>query len=555
MVIMVATVFIEKTNSRGKYTCYLLRETYREDGKVKHRTIANLSGCNEQEIEAMRLALKHKKDLSQLISVTQAVSLRQGLSVGAVWLIFDMAKQLGITEALGNSRQGKLALWQVIARVIDQGSRLSAVRLAGSHGACDILGLEAFDEDDLYENLDWLDENQSKIEDSLFKSSYSQRQPGLYLYDVTSSYLEGQCNELAAFGYNRDGKKGKRQIVIGLLCNETGKPLSIEVFVGNTQDTATVASQIQKVAQRFGGGDITFVGDRGMIKNQQLEDLTEHGFHYITAITKPQIESLINHGVIQMTLFDEQLAEIRIDNGIRYILRRNPERAIEIRQSRDGKLASLGQMVRKQNEYLTEHPRASEAVALRKVADRCEKLKVSKWVVALSSDRKISLTTDQEALAEIEKLDGCYVLKTDLKKKAASKETIHSRYKDLAQVEWAFRTSKTVQLEMRPVNVRLASRTRGHVFVVMLAYQIVQELANRWNEVDLTVAEGINELTTLCATEVLVNDEPRCNKIPQPRPSIEQLLKAASVRLPDVLPCKGTRVATRKKLPENRATR
>ena len=554
MVIMVATVFIEKTNSRGKYTCYLLRETYREDGKVKHRTIANLSGCNEQEIEAMRLALKHKKDLSQLISVTQAVSLRQGLSVGAVWLIFDMAKQLGITEALGNSRQGKLALWQVIARVIDQGSRLSAVRLAGSHGACDILGLEAFDEDDLYENLDWLDENQSKIEDSLFKSSYSQNQPGLYLYDVTSSYLEGQCNELAAFGYNRDGKKGKRQIVIGLLCNETGKPLSIEVFVGNTQDTATVASQIQKVAQRFGGGDITFVGDRGMIKNQQVEDLTEHGFHYITAITKPQIESLINHGVIQMTLFDEQLAEIRIDNGIRYILRRNPERAIEIRQSRDGKLASLGQMVKKQNEYLTEHPRASEAVALGKVTDRCEKLKVSKWVVALSSDRKISLTTDQEALAEIEKLDGCYVLKTDLKKKAASKETIHSRYKDLAQVEWAFRTSKTVQLEMRPVNVRLASRTRGHVFVVMLAYQIVQELANRWNEVDLTVAEGINELTTLCATEVLVNDEPRCNKIPQPRPSIEQLLKAASVRLPDVLPCKGTRVATRKKLPENRAT-
>jgi len=552
---MVATVFIEKTNSRGKYTCYLLRETYREDGKVKHRTIANLSGCNEEEIEAMRLALKHKKDLSQLISVTQAVSLRQGLSVGAVWLIFDMAKQLGITEALGNSRQGKLALWQVIARVIDQGSRLSAVRLAGSHGACDILGLEAFDEDDLYENLDWLDENQSKIEDSLFKSSYSQRQPGLYLYDVTSSYLEGQCNELAAFGYNRDGKKGKRQIVIGLLCNETGKPLSIEVFVGNTQDTATVASQIQKVAQRFGGGDITFVGDRGMIKNQQVEDLTEHGFHYITAITKPQIESLINHGVIQMTLFDEQLAEIRIDNGIRYILRRNPERAIEIRQSRDGKLASLGQMVKKQNEYLTEHPRASEAVALGKVTDRCEKLKVSKWVVALSSDRKISLTTDQEALAEIEKLDGCYVLKTDLKKKAASKETIHSRYKDLAQVEWAFRTSKTVQLEMRPVNVRLASRTRGHVFVVMLAYQIVQELANRWNEVDLTVAEGINELTTLCATEVLVNDEPRCNKIPQPRPSIEQLLKAASVRLPDVLPCKGTRVATRKKLPENRATR
>jgi len=547
-------VYIEKTNSRGKYTCYLLRETFREDGKVKHRTIANLSGCSEEEIEAMRLALKHKKDLSQLVSVTEAVSLRQGLSVGAVWLIFDLARQLGITEALGSSRQGKLALWQVIARVIDQGSRLSAVRLAGSHAACDILGLGPFNEDDLYENLDWLDENQSKIEDRLFKSSYPKKKPGLYLYDVTSSYLEGQYNELSAFGYNRDGKKGKRQIVIGLLCDETGKPLSIEVFVGNTQDTATVASQIQKVAQRFGGGEITFVGDRGMIKNQQVEDLTEYGFHYITAITKPQIESLINQGVIQMTLFDQRLAEIKTDAGIRYILRRNPERAIEIRQSRDSKLASLRQMVKKQNEYLAEHPRAGEAVALRKINDRCEKLKVSKWVMAVSSERNISLTTDQEALAEIEKLDGCYVLKTDLKKKTADKETIHSRYKDLAQVEWAFRTSKTVQLEMRPIHVRLARRTRGHVFVVMLAYRVVQELAQRWNEINLTVAEGIHELTTLCTTEMLLNGKPRCHKIPQPRPLVKQLLKKALVRLPDILPCKGTRVATRKKLPENRAT-
>ena len=557
MVIMVATVFIEKTNSRGKYTCYLLRETYREQGKVKHRTMANLSGCREEEIAAMRLALKHKEDLAQLVCVTQAVSLRQGLAVGAVWLIFDMARQLGIIEALGHSRQGKLALWQVIARIIDQGSRLSAVRLAGSHGACDILGLVPFNEDDLYENLDWLDANQSKIEDSLFKSLYPDKKPGLYLYDVTSSYLEGQCNELAAFGYNRDGKKGKRQIVIGLLCDETGKPLSIEVFTGNTNDTATVASQIQKVAQRFGGGEITFVGDprgRGMIKNQQVEELTQYGFHYITAISKPQIETLIKQGAMEMALFDQPLAEITTDDGIRYILRRNPQRAIEIRRARDSKLDSLRQMMAKQNEYLATHSRASEHVALRKINDRCAKLKVAKWVAAQSSDRNISLATDREALAEIEKLDGCYVLKTDLKKKAADKETIHSRYKDLAQVEWAFRTSKTVHLEMRPVNVRLAGRTRGHVLVVMLAYRMVQELAERWREINLTVAEGIHELTTLCATEVLVNGQPRCNKIPQPRSSIKELLEAASVRLPEVLPCQAARVATRKKLPENRAT-
>jgi len=553
--IIVATMYIEKTNSHGKYTCYLLRETYREDGKVKHRTIANLSHCSEEEIQAMRLALKHKDDLTELVSITDAIGLRQGLSVGAVWLIFDLAKQLGIAEALGSSRQGKLALWQVIARVIDQGSRLSAVRLAGSHAACDILRLAAFDEDDLYDNLDWLDENQSRIEGRLFRSLYPEKKPGLYLYDVTSSYLEGAYNELAAFGYCRDGKKGKRQIVIGLLCDEMGRPLSIEAFAGNTHDPATMASQIRKVAQRFGGGEVTFVGDRGMIKHQQVEDLAAYGFHYITAITKPQIESLLDQNIIQMTLFDQELAEIEVDDGLRYILRRNPQRAIEIRQSRESKLACLRQMVRKQNDYLAEHPRARVAVALKKVNARCEKLKVSKWVNAVACDRKISLSTDQEALGDIEKLDGCYVLKTDLNTRAADKETIHSRYKDLAQVEWAFRTSKTVQLEMRPVNVRLARRTRGHVFVVMLAYRIVQELANRWNEINLTVEEGIHELTTLCATEVRVNGRPRCNKIPQPRSSVKQLLKAASVHLPEVLPCKGICVATRKKLPENRIRR
>jgi len=549
-------MFIEKTNSRGQYTCYLLRENYREGGKIKHRTIANLSACSTEEIQAMRLALKHKKDLAALLATCPEVTLRQGLSVGAVWLVYAMAKQLGIAEALGSSTEGKLALWQVIARVLDQGSRLSAVRLAGSHAACDILGLDAaFDEDDLYANLDWLDDHQAGIEERLFKTAWPERRPGLYLYDVTSSYLEGVCNELGAFGYNRDGKKGKRQIVIGLLCDETGKPLSIEVFTGNTNDTATVASQIQKVAQRFGGGEITLVGDRGMIKGQQIAALSEQGFHYITAITKPQIEALLDKGRIQMELFDQELAEIQADDGVRYILRRNPQRADEMQQHRRDKMASLQKLMEKQNEYLAQHPRAHSAVALKKVKDRGEKLKVSPWLRAEASDRTISFVIDQAALAEIEKLDGCYVLKTDLPKNVADKQTIHARYKDLAQVEWAFRTSKTVELEMRPIHVRLASRTRGHALVVMLAYKIVQELALRWQSLNLTVQEGIDELASVCAMEITLAGKKQAHHIPQPRPSIQRLLEAAAVRLPAVLPCKGINVATRKKLQENRLTR
>ena len=548
-------MYVDSTTSQGKYTRHLLRESFREDGKVKHRTIANLSQCSQEEIEAIRLALKHKKNLAALVSIPEVVSCKQGLSVGAVWLVYDLARQLGISQALGTSREGKLALWQVIGRVIDQGSRLSAVRLASSHAACDILGLEAFDEDDLYANLDWLDERQAGIEGRLFKTLHADSKPELYLYDVTSSYLEGCGNELGAFGYNRDGKKGKQQIVIGLLCNERGRPLSIEVFAGNTQDPATVAPQIRKVAQRFGGETVTFVGDRGMLKSQQVEDLAAHGFHYITAITKPQIEALLKREVIRMSLFDQELAEVVTDDDIRYVLRRNPLRAQEVQASRQSKVRSVERAMNKQNEYLAEHSRAQVDVALRKVRAQSKKLKLSSWLEVSASGRKILLEPDQAALAEIAKLDGCYVLKTDLAKDAASKDTVHARYKDLALVEWAFRTSKTVELEMRPVNVRLARRTRGHAFVVMLSYRIVQELSERWGQLDLTVAEGLDKLSQLCATEMLIRGKASCNKIPEPRADVRELLRAAKVRLPEALPCSGIRVATRKKLPENRKVR
>ena len=549
---IVTTMYVDTSKSQGKYVRYLLRENYREKGKIKHRTIANISHCSKEEIEAIRLALKHKKELGTLVSLKRDITLCQGISVGAVWLIYDIARQLGITKALGPSRECKLGLWQVIARIIDQGSRLSAVRLASSHAACDILGLNSFNEDDLYKNLDWLCNKQAVIEDRLLKETHPDHRPGLFLYDVTSSYLEGTCNEFGAFGYNRDGKRGKQQIVIGLLCDEAGRPLSIEVFSGNTQDTKTFASQIKKVTERFGGGEVTFVGDRGMIKSKQVKDLSEHGFKYITAITKPQIESLVAQGIIQMGLFDKELTEVEDKDGVRYILRRNPLRAQEIEQTRDRKLKSLQKMAERQSKYLLEHPRARENVALRKVEEYCRKLRINKWITPFVSDRKIFLTIDQSNLNEEANLDGCYVIKTDLKKEAASKKTVHDRYKDLALIEWAFRMSKTVELEVRPVNVRLAKRTRGHAFVVMLAYRIIQELANRWSDIDLTVSEGIKELSTLCATEMKVKEKSLCNKIPEPRESIKKLLKAAKVKLPEALPCKGIKVATRKKLVDRR---
>ncbi len=546
---------IHKTVNGKTYTSHLLRQAYRENGRVRHRTIANLTGCPDNEIAAIRLALQHKGDLTQLASLKNDLVIKQGLAVGAVFALWSVAKRLGITAALGGSQDGKQATWQVLARIIDQGSRLSAVRLAATHAACDVLGLQSFNEDDLYVNLDWLHEHQTEIEDRLFRFRHPDGKAKLFLYDVTSSYLEGIHNELGAFGYCRDGKSGKLQIVVGLLCDEEGWPLSIEVFPGNTTDTKTFPSQVRKVAQRFGGGSVTFVGDRGMIKGPQIDLLGEQkgDFHYITAITKPQIEALLKRKVLQLELFDETVAEVTdSEEKVRYVLRRNPLRAAEGSATRESKFASLQALVRKENNYLGEHPRATVAAAARRVEAKLAKLRLSSWVSVASRERSVSLVRDEPALAEEATLDGCYCLKTDLKATEASKELVHDRYKDLAKVEWVFRTFKTTHLELRPVNVRKESRTRGHAFVVMLAYLIVRELTQCWQKLDVTVEEGIQQLSSLCMDEVTIKNETTIHQIPEPRKALAQLLQAADVELPRVLPYSGTRVYTRKKLPSER---
>lgn len=535
-----------QSKSGKSYVRHLLRRCYREQGKIKHETIANLSHCSAEEIQAMKLAFKHKGNLEQLAERKEPV-LTKGKAIGAVWVLLAIAKRLGMQKALGNSRHGRLALWQIFSRIIEQGSRLSSARLAARH-AHEILELPAFTENDLYENLDWLAENQTKIEDSLFKTLGKKAQ--LFLYDVTSSYFEGHCNELAEFGYNRDGKKGKLQIVIGLLCNEDGTPISVEVFEGNTKDNKTLAEQIKKAALRFNAENVTFVGDRGMIKSMQIEELLEHGFHYITAITKPQVQSLLNNGVIQLSMLDDELAEVT-DGKARYVLRRNPVRAEEIEKSREDKLASLRCLISAKNEYLAAHPRAKIQTAISAASHYAAKLKINKWIKIINADRALDISIDKEALARKSLFDGCYVLKTDLPQECANKETVHSAYKDLALVEQAFRSSKTIHLEMRPIYVRLASRTRGHVFVVMLAYRIIKELSQYWRQLDITVEEGISLLAGLCQIKVEANGA--CYyQIPNPDSLTEDLLSLADISLPKILPKENNNVTTIKKLPTRR---
>jgi transposase len=533
------------------YRSVLLRESYRESGKVKKRTIANLSHCTAGEIAAIKLALRHKEDLTVLGSLKESVELEEGLSMGAVWVVYQVGKGLGLEKALGTDFEGKLAFWQVMARIIGQGSRLSAVRLAQIHAGCDVLGMwRGFDENNLYDNLRWLADHQEEIEKRLFVLRRGQAKPKLFLYDVTSSYLEGEKNYFGQYGYSRDGKKRKKQIVIGLLCDEHGDPVAVEVFSGNTQDTQTFASQVKKVAEGLGCQEVTFVGDRGMIKRTQIENLPE-GFHYITAITKPQIETLMKKGLIQYGLFDKRVCEVE-EEGVRYILRRNPARAEEMEKGRLSKRRALEELVRGRNDYLSGHPRAKVCTATRKVESKMKVLGQEKWLSVKTQDRQLRLEQDDAILKAASLLDGCYVIKTDLARDVADKQLIHDRYKDLAEVEKAFRDCKTVNLEVRPVFVRSEKSTRGHVLVVMLAYMIIRKLRNAWAALDTTVEEGIKQLSTLCSMEINVKDQGSCLKIPRPREKSRELLKALDIKMPLALPHREVRVVTRKKLPQQR---
>ena len=274
--------------------------------------------------------------------------------------------------------------------------------------------LDSFTEDDLYNNLDWIADNQNRIEKALYKRRYGNKPCKLFLYDVTSSYFEGIQNELAAFGYNRDGKRGKMQIVVGLLCADDGLPVAVEVFEGNTNDLKTFHSQVRKVADRFGGVEVVFVGDRGMIKSTQQKELTEENFRFITALTKAQIETLIDKDIVQIELFDEQINEVVMENGKRYILKRNPVRAEEIAASRKSKLQSLRDFATKKNEYLSSRPKASPEKALKHVQRRAITLKIDAWIKCEIDERKITLQTDETKLSELSLLDGCYCLTTNV---------------------------------------------------------------------------------------------------------------------------------------------
>lgn len=464
-------MYIDVIPNRNSPPAVLVRESYREDGKVKKRTVANISKLPKSTIAAIKQSLT--SDVNTMSAFSEAP--KSGPVYAVLATLNAIAKKIGITDALGDSRLARLVCFLAFARIAHQGSRLSAVRWANDHAIKDVLDLNYFDEDDLYAALDWAATNQSNVEDKLYARyvKVNGAVPALVLYDVTSSYFEGLNNELGEFGYNRDGKRGKKQIVIGLLTAPDGEPLSIEVFRGNNSDTTTFNNQVLKVVKRFKITEVVFVGDRGMIKSKGKKTLGEASFKYITALTDPQIKKLLKKNVLQPGLFDEQVVEV-MHGEKRLILRRNEDTQRKEQYRRNDKLVRLKQKLDERNELVAKSKTADPEAGLRQFQAWIKRYKLSSFVEVRLEGKSLCIDVNQKAKEQDGLLDGCYVLESDVTEAAIDMDNLHDRYMDLQKVERDFRLLKTSLLEIRPIFVRKESRTQGHVFTSMLALKIVR---------------------------------------------------------------------------------
>lgn len=557
-------MFITEVISKGKqgqsYASILLRESYRVGSAVKSKTLAILTHLPAHVLEAVRRAVAQPADsFAKLADASDgSLRLRQAESLGALWTVDQLAQQLGIKKALGVTRQADLSYWQVLARVLRPGTSLLAmVRLATTCAAAALLNWRrAFTEDDLYANGAWLEGRHALIERRLWQARPAPPKDQLFLYDVTSSYLEGDYNALAAWGYNRDHKAGKKQVVVGLLTDSQGEPVSIQVYPGNTSDLKTFGQQVHKIKVELGCEGVTLVGDRGMIRTDQKAAALKADFHFVTALTKPQIQKLLDTQVLQLELFEEKVSEVLGEDGRRYVLRRNPVRQAELTRAREQKRQALEAALKKANTYLDQHSRAKVAIQRRDLAARLAGFKVQDWLKLRVKKKRLVLTLDAPALKADAQLDGCYVVETDLKVPQADAQTIHDRYKDLALVERDFRTFKTGHLEFRPWFVCTEDNTQAHALTSMLALKVRRHLERAWWSLEVTVEEGLRELEQLCVMELVHPQSGKvvARQVPDPSPRQKQLLAALKLSLPTTVPAARVTVGTRKKINQVRQT-
>ena len=472
-------MYVAVVPNRNSPPAILLRESFRDHGKVRNRTIANLSHWPAAQIEALRQVLRGETPAA----TAAAFDIVRSRPHGHAAAVLGTIERLGLPAVLdGSDSRGRRAVLALIAsRILEPGSKLAtsrALRQSTCHSSLgESLGWGAVNEDDLYEAMDWLGERQARVENAL--AARHLEAGTLVLYDLTSTYFEGRHCPLAQYGYSRDERRGNRQIVFGLLSNGKGCPIAVEVFAGNTADPTTVAGQVNKLRQRFQLERIILVGDRGTLTQKRIaEDLRPHeGLQWITAMRTPQIQSLMAQGAIQMSFFDEQdVAEITHPDypGERLIVCRNPllaaERARkrqELIEAAEKKLKEIEAATQRQRQAVRGVNKISYLVGRALAASKVEKY--FRWT---ATETELSWQRNPERIQRDAALDGIYVLRTNVASEQLDREQTVLAYKRLATVERAFRSLKSVDLNVRPIHHRLPERVRAHVFLAMLAYYV-----------------------------------------------------------------------------------
>jgi hypothetical protein len=491
-------MYVERVPNRNSPPAILLRESYRDGAKVKKRTLANLSHWPVAKIEALRRLLADKPvgELDRGRHPERAedngLALLRALPHGHVAAGLGMLRKLGLDRLLAAAnapaRQLALCLAMIVARVVDPASKLATARqldpetAASSLGA--LLGLGAVGENDLYDALDWLLAQQDRIEKRLAKRHLADGT--LVLYDVTSTWFEGRTCPLARFGYSRDNRRDRPQIVIGLMCAADGCPIAVEVFDGNTADPATLQTQIDKLKQRFRLTRVVLVGDRGMITSARIEQaLKPAGIDWITSLRAPAIRALVDQGALQLSLFDQRdLAEISSPDfpGERLVVCRNPLLAAERARKRDALLAAteadldkIRTAVQRKRNPLRGRDRIGLAVGA-----VLKRRKMAKHFDIVIADDRLDVVRKIDAIRAEAAIDGIYVIRTSLPGGQLDDAATVAAYKDLAHAERAFRSIKTVDLEIRPIHHRTAERVRAHVLLCMLAYHLEWHMRRAW---------------------------------------------------------------------------
>jgi transposase len=464
---------------KNPYFYGLFRETFRENGQVRHRTRGRVTGLTQGQLEAMREFLRRGCPSES----GGACEVKWSREFGAVWAVLQTAAASGVDKLLYSRRESwvRYALAMIVGRVVYQGSKLSLTNLWRDTALWSVCGLgeERPDVDACYEAMDELLGRQPAIQKALARKHL--KDGCLVLYDVTSSYFEGEYtgSELVDWGYNRDGKRGHKQIVIGLMTNKEGCPVGVSVYRGNTNDQKTLADRVKELKEKYRLRDVIMAGDRGMITAARLPELSEAGIRSVTALTHPEIFKLVQRKVIEPGLFDEhRIAEVCEPeaSGVRYLLCRNPLTAEKEHRTREALIAKSREAMEKLAKSRKRRTVAELGAAVGKALAKWKVGKFFRWQVR---EGKLEWELDEKRVTLEHSLDGCYVVRTDVSAEALEKNEAVACYRQLAVVERDFRQLKTVSIEIRPTYHHKDDRIEAHVLLCVLAYYIQWHMQKR----------------------------------------------------------------------------